>query len=350
MLESLIIDNFTAFGSKELKFSDGLNVFVGENGTGKTHLLKIPYAVIATSASGARRNNGENPTKGTLQRDLAQKLIQVFRPESLGRLSRRQRGRSRCEVEVRFNCSEHTVRFSLSSQSTKEVMLDICPTKWVDKAPVFLPAHELLTVFPGFVSIYDSHYLQFDETWRDTCQLLGAATLKGARERKVIELLKPLEELMKGCLFLDGNGRFYLRQQGVGNIEVHLVAEGIRKLAMLARLIATGSLLDRGVLFWDEPESNLNSKLVRGVAEAILQICSHGVQVFLATHSLFLLREFETLLKESRFSHIGPRYFTLSPNAEGVEVQQGDSLDDVEPLVALDEELLQSDRFLLANQ
>ena len=51
MLESLIIDNFTAFGSKELKFSDGLNVFVGENGTGKTHLLKIPYAVIATSAS-----------------------------------------------------------------------------------------------------------------------------------------------------------------------------------------------------------------------------------------------------------------------------------------------------------
>ena len=247
MLESLIIDNFTAFGSKELKFSDGLNVFVGENGTGKTHLLKIPYAVIATSASGARRNNGENPTKGTLQRDLAQKLIQVFRPESLGRLTRRQRGRSRCEVEVRFNCSEHTVRFSLSSQSTKEVMLDICPTKWVDKAPVFLPAHELLTVFPGFVSIYDSHYLQFDETWRDTCQLLGAATLKGARERKVIELLKPLEELMKGRLFLDGNGRFYLRQQGVGNIEVHLVAEGIRKLAMVARLIATGSLLDRGV-------------------------------------------------------------------------------------------------------
>ena len=27
MLESLIIDNFTTFGSKELKFSDGLNVF-----------------------------------------------------------------------------------------------------------------------------------------------------------------------------------------------------------------------------------------------------------------------------------------------------------------------------------
>lgn len=350
MLESLRIDSFTAFGSGELKFANGLNVFVGENGTGKSHLLKLPYSVIATSASGAKRNNGDRPTKGPLQRDLAQKLSQVFRPASLGRLARRQRGKNRCEVELRFHCSEHTFRFSFSSQSTKEVVLDTCPTRWVDKAPVFLPAHELLTVFPGFVSIYDSHYLQFDETWRDTCQLLGAAALKGVRETRVIELLEPLEKQMGGRLSLDENGRFYLRQPGVGKLEIHLVAEGIRKLAMLARLIATGSLLDHGVLFWDEPESNLNSKLVCGVAEAILQICLHGVQVFVATHSLFLLRELETCLKDNRFAHIGQRYFALSPNADGVDVQQGDSLDDVDPLVALDEELLQSDRFLLANQ
>ena len=349
MVESLAIDSFTAFGSKELKFADGLNVFVGENGTGKTHLLKLPYAVVATSASGARRNNGDKPTKGPLQRDLAQKLIQVFRPESLGRLARRQRGRSRCEVEVRFNCAQHTVRFGFSSQNTKEVIIDTCPTKWVEKAPVFLPPHELLTIFPGFVSIYDSHYLQFDETWRDTCQLLGAAALKGARGQRVSELLEPLEEQMGGRLSLDANGRFYLRQRGVGNLEVHLVAEGVRKLAMLARLIATGSLLDQGVLFWDEPESNLNSRLVRGTAKAILEICLHGVQVFIATHSLFLLRELDTLLAQNRFSQIGQRYFALSPNAEGVAVQQGDCIDDVDPLVALDEELLQSDRFLDAH-
>ena len=119
---------------------------------------------------------------------------------------------------------------------------------------------------------------------------------------------------------------------------------------MLARLIATGSLLDQGVLFWDEPESNLNSRLVRGTAKAILEICLHGVQVFIATHSLFLLRELDTLLAQNRFSQIGQRYFALSPNAEGVAVQQGDCIDDVDPLVALDEELLQSDRFLDAHQ
>ncbi|WP_281258757.1 hypothetical protein [Avibacterium endocarditidis] len=43
-------------------------------------------------------------------------------------------------------------------------------------------------------------------------------------------------------------------------MEIPLVAEGLRKLAMVARLVATGTLLDKGCLFWDEPEANLNPK------------------------------------------------------------------------------------------
>ena len=73
MLKSLEIKNFTAFGSADLQFAKGLNVFVGENGTGKTHLLKLPYAVMATSAEGRRRGDGNKPVKapfaaGTSQR------------------------------------------------------------------------------------------------------------------------------------------------------------------------------------------------------------------------------------------------------------------------------------------
>ena len=346
MLKSLEIRNFTAFGKAELQLAKGLNVFVGENGTGKTHLLKLLYAVLATSAEGRRRGNGTKPGKAPLQRDIAQKLMQVFRPESLGRLARRQIGRSRCEVALLFEQPQDNVGFSFASQNKTEVSVDPCPGEWIEKAPVFLPAHELMTIYPGFVSVYESHHLQFDETWRDTCLLLGAATLKGPRAVRANELLKPLEEQMGGQVVLDANGRFYLKLQGVGNLEAHLVAEGLRKLAMLARLIATGSLLDQGCLFWDEPESNLNSKLVREVAEAILGICSQGIQVFVATHSLFLLRELEMLLGQQCFKAIAQRYFALSPGHDGVVIQQGDRIDDVDPLVALDEELEQSGRFV----
>ena len=47
VLESLQIKNFTTFADADLRFAQSLNVIVGENGTGKTHLLKLPYAVMA---------------------------------------------------------------------------------------------------------------------------------------------------------------------------------------------------------------------------------------------------------------------------------------------------------------
>ena len=93
-------------------------------------------------------------------------------------------------------------------------------------------------------------------------------------------------------------GRFYLNIEGV-SMEMHLVAEGLRKLAMLARLIATGSLVDKGFLFWDEPEASLNAKVVKLIARTILHLCQGGIQVVVASHSLFLLREFEILLQST---------------------------------------------------
>ena len=215
-----------------------------------------------------------------------------------------------------------------------------------------MPTRELLTLYPGFVSIYDNHYLEFDETYRDACLLLGAPALKGPREKKAATLLKPLEEAMGGKVILDNNGRFYLSLSlpGQGKMEMTLVAEGLRKLAMLARLIGTGSLLDKGYLFWDEPETNLNPKLIRLIARVIMQLCKDGIQVFIATHSLFLLRELEVLASEKEFSKVPQRYFALAKAESGVNVEQGDAVEDLQTLVVLDEELEQSERYLSAGE
>ena len=42
MLESLYVKNFTIFPDTRLRFAGGLNVIAGENGPGKTYLLKLP--------------------------------------------------------------------------------------------------------------------------------------------------------------------------------------------------------------------------------------------------------------------------------------------------------------------
>ncbi len=151
---------------------------------------------------------------------------------------------------------------------------------------------------------------------------------------------------MGGTVELDANGRFYLKVPGRGPIEMPLVAEGHRKLAMLARLIATGSLLGSGYLFWNEPEANLNPRLIRSVALAILGLARDGVQVFVATHSLFLLRELEIQSKTDDFGNVDQRYFALAIRDDSVRVEQGDTADELRTLLLLDENLQQSDRYL----
>ena len=153
---------------------------------------------------------------------------------------------------------------------------------------------------------------------------------------------------MDGSVELDGAGRFYLNTTGV-RMEMHLVAEGLRKLAMIARLIATGSLVDKGSLFWDEPESNLNPKIIKSIARTILHLCESGIQVFVASHSLFLLRELDILVHSDEFKQIPSQFIGLHRGEDGVKIQQSDTVDAIGNIDALQEELSQSDRYLAAE-
>ena len=186
--------------------------------------------------------------------------------------------------------------------------------------------------------------MEFDETYYDLCLALEAKPLRGPRFHNIKPLLKPLENIIGGSVKVD-NGRFYLAMPGKGNMEISLVAEGLRKIAMLAYLITNGSLKDKGALFWDEPETNLNSKLIKEVAKSLMALAQSEIQVFIATHSLFLLRELEILSVVSKGT-IAQRYIVLSNNDEEIQVYQSDTVEEAEPIVSLDEALEQSDRYL----
>ena len=67
---------------------------------------------------------------------------------------------------------------------------------------------------------------------------------------------------------------------------------------MLWLLIRNGSLRPGAVLFWDEPETNLNPKLYGVVIEVLLELQRLGVQIFLATHDYVILRELDLQAKE----------------------------------------------------
>ena len=89
--------------------------------------------------------------------------------------------------------------------------------------------------------------------------------------------------------------------------------------------------------------------MIKQVARTILQLCTSGIQVFIASHSLFLMRELDILLRSDDFREVGARFFGLHLGDDGVTVQQGDTVDDIGTIDALQEELSQSDRYMAAE-
>lgn len=351
MIKNLKLKGFTLFQSANLDFARGINVIIGSNGTGKSHLLKLAYTAARWSQEMALRTAKQGrPDKATMQKELGSKLVRVFRPDQLGRLTSRGQGRKRAEIQVNFSQRPKAgFKFSFATNSTTDVTLDKPPEEFFSGGAVFFPTKEMLSMFPGFAALYDNVSIEIDETYADLCRALAVPLLRGPRFREIDKLLSPLEEVLGGSI-KNENGRFYLVQKGAGKFEISLVAEGFRKLGTVAYLLANGSLSNQSVLFWDEPETNLNPAYMSKVAEMLVRVAANGTQVFIATHSLFMLRELSMLTKdvESRFFALSEKTSDLSADWEtrSTQVAQGDSAEEIEPIAALDAEIEQGDRYL----
>ncbi|MFZ4504459.1 MAG: AAA family ATPase [Methylovulum sp.] len=361
MIKKLTLHNFTVFKDADLHFSTGLNVIIGENGTGKTHLLKLGY--LFSHAHHGLVKNKSVISDAKVEHYFSERLQNLFKPDKIGSLtSVDSDGKSNVsalvtgtiptvtiqmpnEPQLSSSTEETKWNFSFSNSSVDNVVLQERLTSNASYGKgIYLPSKEMISFFEGFLAAYENREFQFDETYRDLALNLSANKLKNPP--KFIEQdLKTVGDDVGGKLKLEG-GKFYLLSPTSQLREVTLVAEGIRKIATLLHLLENGSLEVGDTLFWDEPESNLNPKLIKDVAAGLLSLCQHGIQVVIGTHSLFLLREIEILTGLEPFNSIPQRYFALAKTDTSVDVQQCDILDDIQTLVVLDESLMQSDRYL----
>ena len=74
-----------------------------------------------------------------------------------------------------------------------------------------------------------------------------------------------------------------------------LLSDGYRKLSMIIYMILSGSLNNNTILFWDEPETNMNPKMIRPIVQAMVALAQMGVQIFVSTHDYFIQQEFNMI-------------------------------------------------------
>ncbi len=247
-LSKIVFDHFTAFENLTLNLSPGLNIFIGANGTGKTHILKTAYSACEAS----RNSNG-----------FAEKLLKVFLPSEnrIGRLVKRHKTSSKGTAEV-FRGSSR-IKISFSSHTTLPENADITGIKnWTkdEITSVYIPPKDLLSNAPGFQALYEKREIHFEEFYVDILRNATLPLLRGPMDKTRSELLEILQKEMDGKVSIK-NEEFFLRNKQ-GNLEFSLLAEGLRKLGLLWILIQNGTLTNGSILFWDEPEANLNPKII----------------------------------------------------------------------------------------
>jgi ABC-type ATPase involved in cell division len=274
------LENFTAFPKLRLNPSSGINVFIGANGTGKTHLLKVAYAACAVAKT---------------KESYADKLLRVFLPHQrqLGRLAHRQVGSIWASAGVvRRDGAELRVRFSNHAETAASASVQGA-RRW-SAVPIecaYIPVKEMLANAPGFRSLYAEREIHFEEVYADIVDRAYRPLPKGPPSDERRRFMERIRKAIEGRVTMKKE-EFFLRSKQ-GNLELTLVAEGVRKLALLSLLLQNGTLLSGSVLFWDEPEANLNPNLMRVVVEVLLELQRMGVQVFIATHDYVTLKEFD---------------------------------------------------------
>ena len=278
-LTKVKLERFTAFADLEVEFSPGINAFIGANGTGKTHLMKACYAACDVAKTGD---------------NFAEKLVRVFLPSgrALGRLAQRRRGRSRGFIEVHRDDRSLEASFSTLAKRSSAATVKGAP-QWADASlnSVYVPVKDMLANAPGFQSLYAVREVHFEEVYVDILERAYLPPLLGPADAARRRLRNVLQDAISGRATVS-NGEFFLRNRQ-GNLEFTLLAEGMRKLGLLWILIQNGTLQNGSVLFWDEPETNLNPKIYGLVINVLLELQRAGVQVFFATHDYVILKELD---------------------------------------------------------
>ncbi len=294
-LTSLQLQNFTAFAELDLAFSPGVNILVGANGTGKTHVMKVCYAACEASKPGAPL--------------FHQKLMNVFLPSGrrawrlINGPARREWMREGAPASPKVSVNVFGDNFSIRTViPIRGFRGERLPTNGAPIESVYIPVKEMLSNAPGFLSLYAEREIHFEEVYNDILLRAYRAFPRAEPDKNRQGMLTAIEESMGGKI-RRVDEEFYLSNSIVRStamdIEFTLLAEGFRKLGLLWLLIRNGSLREGSVLFWDEPETNLNPTLFGVVVDVLLELQRQGVQVFLATHNYVVLKEFDLRMQKS---------------------------------------------------
>ena len=327
------IKNFTVFDDMAIDFDNGVNVIIGENGTGKTHLLKLLYAFCNCSYG-----KSEESGKTTAEKDMLSLLFNYF--NSAGDIDLFFQFQNL--MEFKFYTHEETQGFSWKVSKRPDGGTEYNSRNYLfdkDVIPsVYIPAKEMLTHSKGLLEMTKKYSgeIPFDKTILDI--------IEKSRQSKLDEItsiakniVPALERIIGGKITVE-NDTFFVQKPNNKKIAFSSETEGIKKIGLLWQLLMNGAIGSSTVLLWDEPEANINPKLISDLVEILLELSRNGIQIFVSTHDYIFAKYFEVKRREND----SVIFHSLYKTGESVRCESNGNFRDLEnnSLIAAFDELM----------
>ena len=280
---------------------EGINVFIGSNGTGKTTLMKVLYWGCEFSNKSVLENGG-NLLLGA-NKDYP--FNPIFLPYAYFNQLAPEEDNSKAISKIKlYNNSISQSRPVLNISTTKglnqillndfaELLQNQALVQWckLKIQSVYIPVTEMLSHSRGFLALNRERPVPFDCTEVD---IISKAELEPTRQitENAKNAINIISKVIGGKVVFDGK-EFFIEHEDGNKISFSFEASGFRKLGLLWKLLRNGLLEKGSVLFWDEPENSLNPELIPVLVDVLLELSQNGVQIFLATHDYNLARYFD---------------------------------------------------------
>lgn len=291
MIENIRLNNFGPLLDIQWRNLGLINLVLGGNGAGKTFLLKALYASMKTIEEYKRGDDQRSAAE-----ILADKLYWTFQADKIGELV--TKGASGF-LSFDMNFGNRNFSYKFGKDTTKQISSlenHVLPRS---SNSVFLPAKEVLSLHQIILkSREQDKSFGFDDTYLDLARALRQSPQRGKNYKEFSDSRQRLEDILGGKVeYDDSKGRWQFRK-GNQKYPIGVTAEGIKKISILDTLLSNRYLDTSSIVFIDEPEAALHPTAISELLNIIAILAERGIQIFLASHSYFVVKKLYLLAQE----------------------------------------------------
>jgi energy-coupling factor transporter ATP-binding protein EcfA2 len=295
MITGIKLRNFGPLTAVDWKKLAPINLVIGDNGSGKTFLLKALYSAMRTL---------EEYKRGDVQRTAAEILVDklqwTFQADKIGDLVTKG---ADGQLDFRLTLGGNDFGYTFGKDTTKQILSleNHVPPRASNS--IFLPAKEVLSLHDIILKSREvDKMFGFDNTYLDLARALRQAGKGGRNYEAFAKSRQNLENILGGKVEdMEGTGTWLFRK-GKHRFPLGVTAEGVKTIAILDALLSNRYLDPQSIVFIDEVESALHPVAISKLLDIVAALADCGIQFVLASHSYFVVKKLFLIAQEKGMS------------------------------------------------